>query len=346
MKKIYMLSILAAGILCGTALAQRVTPTVKAGLNVEAKAPRSTARTASAVSDTLTSHFQGQYALYTVDTGYMCGQNKYGDKAKMQLFDNVYGVTPYGTITDVLFTFGWVEGNPNSTITATIWANKVNTTNNADEPGNILGTVSIPYSGIDTSANGFIQIESALDTVFYNAVGHFNTPIAIPTSNKFWAGFSFNYAPGDTVALYTTSDGDFPDANVYTFEQWSDGTFSSFNDGTNLTWQSNVALAVFPVVSHNTGMNNLTPNNIRLLQNEPNPFNGNTTVKYELNSGGEVSLEITDILGKRVAVISEGMQTAGKHQIVINGESLNAGMYFYTLRAGNQSITKKMVIAE
>ncbi len=346
MKKIYILSMLAASLLCCSAIAQRVHPTAKAGFTPTAKAQSSTLRTAATSSDTLTSHWNGTYTLYTVDTGYMCGQNKYGDKAKMQLFDNVYGVTPFGTITDLLFTFGWAEGNPASHITATIWGNAINATTNADEPGSIIGSVNILYSAIDTSAAGFIKIESALDTVFYNAVGHFATPVTIPATNKFWAGFSFTYNAGDTVALYTTRDGDFPDAGSYTFEQWGDGTFNSFNDGTTSSWQSNVALAVFPVVSHSTGMNNLTPNNINLLQNEPNPFSSNTNIKYELNTASQVSLEITDILGKRVAVISEGMQSAGKHQIAFNGASLHAGMYFYTLRAGNQSITKKMVIAE
>src|SRR5438477_12452064 len=84
-------------------------------------------------NDTLTAHFQGTPILYGASGGgFVAGHNTYLDKGKMQLFDVNYGVTGAGVITGLLMWIPWVEGNPNSVLTATVWQD------NAGAPGTVL----------------------------------------------------------------------------------------------------------------------------------------------------------------------------------------------------------------
>ncbi|MEW6467941.1 MAG: T9SS type A sorting domain-containing protein [Bacteroidota bacterium] len=83
---------------------------------------------------------------------------------------------------------------------------------------------------------------------------------------------------------------------------------------------------------------------IKLHPNQPNPFKGTTTVQYELENSGKVSLEIYDLTGKLITTINEGNQPAGKHSIEVDGSSLQAGVYFYTLVVDGVKLTGKMTV--
>jgi hypothetical protein len=81
-----------------------------------------------------------------------------------------------------------------------------------------------------------------------------------------------------------------------------------------------------------------------LGQNYPNPFRGSTSVTIDLASGTDVSLEVADMTGRTVINRSEGFKPAGHHTLTIDAAGLEAGIYFYTLKAGQFSETKQMVI--
>ena len=295
-----------------------------------------------AVSDTITSHFVGATpTLYpSVSSGWLAGHNEYEDLAKMQKITTTTG----GTITSLLFWFGAKEGNPISTITATIWKDTSGT------PGIVVGSVAVPFSAIDTSMAGLTLIPNAA----YNTVATFANPIPIPAGNTFWAGFSVTYLTGDSVGLVTSRDttwgdapgvtGDFPNANTQTFDQYSDSSFHSVNDGTQLSWQLDIAFAVFPVISPNTGIQTISQREIRLLQNQPNPASDHTVINYELNSLNSVSLKVFNVAGKEVLHFNEGLKAPGLHSLSLNTGQLSSGVYYYTLLAGEKSMTKKMII--
>ncbi len=86
------------------------------------------------------------------------------------------------------------------------------------------------------------------------------------------------------------------------------------------------------------------PASYALSQNYPNPFNPVTNIEYSLGKAGTVSLKVYDILGQEVATLFEGTQSAGQHSVTFNGASLASGVYFYTLQAGANSLTKKLVL--
>ena len=93
----------------------------------------------------------------------------------------------------------------------------------------------------------------------------------------------------------------------------------------------------------------LTPKSFELHQNYPNPFNNETVIKFNLRRSTEVSLAIYNILGQKVRTLVEGWLAAGS-QIVSwdgkdeKGNDLSSGIYFYQLRAGEMSETKRLVL--
>ena len=90
----------------------------------------------------------------------------------------------------------------------------------------------------------------------------------------------------------------------------------------------------------------LTATASQLEQNFPNPVKGSTEIVYELANSSDVILEITDLTGRKVLEFKEGNKPAGKHSLEVNAASLEAGIYFYTIKAGNFTDTKRMVISE
>ena len=86
--------------------------------------------------------------------------------------------------------------------------------------------------------------------------------------------------------------------------------------------------------------------NVTVSQNYPNPFTGNTTVNYTLTSTDEVMVEITDVTGKVIEVMNEGVRTAGAHTLTINSNKLAAGTYYYSVSTSNGKVTKAMNVTK
>lgn len=85
------------------------------------------------------------------------------------------------------------------------------------------------------------------------------------------------------------------------------------------------------------------------MVNYPNPFNAATEISYSLASDSHVKIEVYDILGRRVAVLTDERQSAGPHRITWTGNDsfgrgLASGVYFYRLSAGGSVQAKKMVL--
>lgn len=81
-----------------------------------------------------------------------------------------------------------------------------------------------------------------------------------------------------------------------------------------------------------------------LFQNYPNPFNPETVIRYQLPTKSYVSLKIFDVLGKEVAVLVSEENEPGLHQVKFDGSFLSSGLYFYVLKSGNFSNSKKLLL--
>jgi hypothetical protein len=86
-----------------------------------------------------------------------------------------------------------------------------------------------------------------------------------------------------------------------------------------------------------------------LAQNEPNPFNPETSIRYTMPATGNVTINIYDASGRLVRSLVNGVSEAGSHNVTWNGTDNNnspvsSGVYFYRLTAGKFSETKKMTL--
>jgi hypothetical protein len=79
----------------------------------------------------------------------------------------------------------------------------------------------------------------------------------------------------------------------------------------------------------------IIPKEYSLYQNYPNPFNPTTTIKFDLPKDGLVSLEIFDILGRRITTLVNENRTAGSYEQTFNASSLASGVYVYKLQSGD-----------
>ncbi|MGD9898676.1 MAG: choice-of-anchor D domain-containing protein [Calditrichaceae bacterium] len=92
------------------------------------------------------------------------------------------------------------------------------------------------------------------------------------------------------------------------------------------------------------------PVNFKLSQNYPNPFNPETSIRYEMPGEGMVSVDIYDILGRRVKnIYANEFKEAGYHKIIWDGsnntgQKVASGIYFLHLKSGQYSKTIKMIL--
>ena len=119
----------------------------------------------------------------------------------------------------------------------------------------------------------------------------------------------------------------------------SNAGFSTSLDAQSVTTfvsSGNVIVSVEHSLSH--------PTSFKLYQNYPNPFNPSTRINFEIPEKSFVSLQVYNILGEEVAELAGKEYIAGVHSLTFNASHLASGIYFYTLRAGDFTQTRKMFL--
>lgn len=108
---------------------------------------------------------------------------------------------------------------------------------------------------------------------------------------------------------------------------------SVFSDAIG-NWQYDIATSIDDDIYY-------LPNNLEVMQNFPNPFNPSTKIGFLIPADENVSILVHNILGELVDVKNSFLS---KGNYVVDWFSKgSAGVYFYTITYGNQSITKKMI---
>jgi hypothetical protein len=122
-----------------------------------------------------------------------------------------------------------------------------------------------------------------------------------------------------------------PEATTDLIAQW-------INEGANLTPVGIDASTDGPIGS------------FELFQNFPNPFNPETTIRYQVARSGNVRLDIFSLNGQMVRqLVNQTDQAAGQYEVSWDGRDAQgreaaSGVYFYKLQAGRQLITRKMLL--
>ena len=121
---------------------------------------------------------------------------------------------------------------------------------------------------------------------------------------------------------------------------------------TNLRWNEGdvIEAPVEMTISFGLGLDVASiPDVYSLHQNYPNPFNPTTQIQYDLPEEQSVTIAIYDVMGRNIRTLMNTNQTAGYHSVRWDakndiGEGVAAGMYIYTIQAGEFRATKKMVL--
>jgi hypothetical protein len=88
----------------------------------------------------------------------------------------------------------------------------------------------------------------------------------------------------------------------------------------------------------------IVPEEFLLSQNYPNPFNPTTRISFTLSEAGFVTLKVYDILGREVTTLFSKVMSAGKYEVDFDASQLPSGTYIYSINAGKQQISKKMLL--
>ena len=121
------------------------------------------------------------------------------------------------------------------------------------------------------------------------------------------------------------------------------GEFASNGAGDPITFNY-VAGVEFPALNDYVSVNELNQSvGFEVSQNQPNPFNGNTTIEVKTQKAEQVMLEVSNIMGQTVYALDAGT-ISGTQNIILTSDNMEAGIYFYTVTIGNESITRKMIV--
>ncbi len=127
----------------------------------------------------------------------------------------------------------------------------------------------------------------------------------------------------DTVWWYVAARCIYPDATRISESQW------------NFYWNPPVSAEVPP---------GALPREFALHDIYPNPFNAQTTIRYDVPFAARVQLDVFDVLGRRVAVLVDEVQDAGVHSASLNASQIGSGIYFVHLAAGPFAATQKLIL--
>ncbi|MGE5412105.1 MAG: T9SS type A sorting domain-containing protein, partial [Clostridiales bacterium] len=162
-----------------------------------------------------------------------------------------------------------------------------------------------------------------------------------------WIG-GFDQLLGKSVIIKTTDGGNTwydqncpLNAEVTNFYFLNSSTAWAVGDGIAKTSNGGGPVSV---EENNNGNNEVIPSSMGLLQNYPNPFNPSTVIQYRISKSGPVSLKIYDLLGRLVTTLVHQYQPEGEYTVRWSADTLPSGIYFYQLRSGSHSETKKMLL--
>ena len=114
----------------------------------------------------------------------------------------------------------------------------------------------------------------------------------------------------------------------------------------------NALVTTIPITGSGSGADlddQVNPIVTALKGNYPNPFNPTTTISFSLKQKTSVSLEIYNILGQKVCTLANGEFDSGNYSVPWNGRDgknrpVSSGVYFYKMKAGKYTSTKKMIM--
>jgi hypothetical protein len=189
----------------------------------------------------------------------------------------------------------------------------------------IIGALPVELTGFSAKPNGM-----AVNLAWATATEKNNNGFAVEKSQdlKTWKQVDFlkGSSSSNVSRNYTCTDNSITHAGKYYYRlrQTDNNGVSSVSEIREIT------IVPGKVVS--------------LAQNFPNPANPSARISFYLPTEENVSLRLYNSLGKEVGILCEGLHPEGRYEVQFNGSTYASGVYYYVLRAGAFSETKKLLL--
>ena len=189
--------------------------------------------------------------------------------------------------------------------------------------------------------NNLSTVDNDYTTIQYSDIGNFNNidDFLIPEL------CNWNENPLLDGNYYLSSTSPCIDAGTSSYT-WNGETYNILKDD-YFGHAPDIGCYESNFVSVKDKLGNIVNNSIQLI-NYPNPFNPSTTISFNLFEAGNVELIIFNVRGQRVKTFKIEMNP-GENQIYWNGknnlgENVASGIYFYKIKSGRYTVTKKMIL--
>ncbi len=147
------------------------------------------------------------------------------------------------------------------------------------------------------------------------------------------------------AAVITVSGWQIPEnvgGNTFIYAQIdSENNLIELKENNNIAWV--LLNETLPSVTSTEDFDNIVKT-FELKQNYPNPFNPITTIEYSIKSPQNVTLEVFDVMGRKIATLVDNMHTTGTYSTRFDASQYSSGVYIYKLNGESFSISKRMLL--
>ncbi len=132
--------------------------------------------------------------------------------------------------------------------------------------------------------------------------------------------------------------------SVYWFVEATDGLFVTKSTPPNNDPAQRPGHSLLILIPTDVERLPQAPSSLALSQNYPNPFNPTTNIRFEIVTGGKVSLKVYDVIGNEVATLANEYLAPGTYNAEFDGSKLASGVYIYRLTTNGATLTRRMVL--
>lgn len=183
----------------------------------------------------------------------------------------------------------------------------------------------------------------------WDTIGRVPYPVAREAYCVYFSSINTGWTGGSYGYVYKTTNGGFnwiqentPNLNIFfinalAFTNDSVGWGSGGGGGIIHTTTGGEPMGI-------TQRGTEIPDKFTLYQNYPNPFNSQTVIEFDIVKKGNCTIEVFDLLGRKIETIFDGYRIAGKYKTVYNAQNLASGIYIYRISGEGFYISKKMIL--
>lgn len=193
--------------------------------------------------------------------------------------------------------------------------------------------------------------------------------LELPAPNVFGYNFAYGDFDDEDSQIFQSGGGEGDEPNRYTYQYITPVDVELIDDTYVSTWPEEAVLQPLefrggrelggdlPVVETAPDYRAIAtsadservaerPAQVELRQNYPNPFNPSTNIEFSLPAAQDVTLEVYNVLGQRVAKLIDRQVQSGSHTVQFDAGNLSSGVYIYQLRAGDVVRQKQMTFVK